>query len=127
MATKSTPKRIPRYVDEEGLYLDILEGKFGFQIGWYIPDEGEFGLVIDNDPTIDKDNLLVVQTLIDFCESNGLEVPSLHKEFVFETKAQAVKALRAVNAKLYYRKQELPEWAKRALAAGWSPPKEWKP
>jgi len=49
--------------------------------------------------------------------------------YVWETRADATKALRAANAALKVAQSNvpLPEWAKSALAAGWKMPKGWQP
>ena len=45
----------------------------------------------------------------------------------WDTRAPAVRALKIIKVMWKNRKTPLPEWAKMALAAGWKPPKNWKP
>ena len=49
--------------------------------------------------------------------------------FYWETLREAQQALRFINLRLKVAKKEIPwpDWAIRAKAAGWTPPKNWKP
>jgi hypothetical protein len=56
-----------------------------------------------------------------FAESRG------RNGFVFGSQSSALKALRAARAALKNLGAPMPEWALKATAAGWKPPKGWKP
>jgi hypothetical protein len=132
-ATKKA-ERIPRYKDAEGQYLDIDEhvGDYIVKIGWYLPDEGEFGLYLSNErmPSTDGDETNnAIEVLKKFFKEHKLEMPLQGHDFEFESMSMAKAALRAINVALHYQREQrpLPEWAQKASAAGWLPPKGWKP
>jgi hypothetical protein len=47
--------------------------------------------------------------------------------FVFDSRADAKKAIAAARLAIKSLERPMPDWATRALAAGWKPPKGWKP
>lgn len=47
--------------------------------------------------------------------------------FLFETQSSATAALRVAKTALKNIDVPMPSWATQALAAGWKPPKGWKP
>lgn len=49
------------------------------------------------------------------------------QDFVFSSSRTAREALRAAKLALKNVDVPMPEWAKQAAAAGWRPPKGWKP
>jgi hypothetical protein len=55
--------------------------------------------------------------------SDGVEQD--HNGFFWESKRAARSALRVINEALKHQKP-MPEWAQKALAAGWKPPKGWR-
>ena len=127
--SKVTKLRAKRYVTEDGSYLAIDESG-DYSIGWVIPDEGEFGAYIGdtdyNSPTAPKSKdeweaWAVYQAVKPFAEGK-----SQLNGFYFGSKRQAQLALQAANASLVSN-APWPEWAVRAKAAGWTPPKGWRP
>lgn len=129
--TKKVTQRIPKYRDKEGQSLGILEHGYALCIGWWLPDEGDFGLILTNDWKDGQDDSgetnVAVRVCRDYFEKNRLTIP--RGEFEFESMRQAKECLRLINAELFYwqKKKPLPDWAKTALAEGWSPPKGWSP
>jgi hypothetical protein len=128
-AKKKTSQRVPRYVDPDGMYLALDERAHDTQIAWYDPVEGEFGLYLANERLNNWENDTAIDALRGFCKNKGLELPLRGQEFRFDSTSVAREALRAVNARLNLDKanKPLPEWAKKALAEGWKPPKGWSP
>lgn len=47
--------------------------------------------------------------------------------FVWDNEAHAKKALKAIRVALKAGNKPVPDWATKALAEGWKPPKNWKP
>ena len=128
---KKEAERIPKYVDADGQWLDVLEGRY-VTIAWWLPDDDDFGLVIANDDSIDssgQETAIAVRVCRSFVTSNELEMPLPEEDFTFPNVRVAKQCLRQINAELHYWKQNkpLPDWAKTALAAGWIPPKGWSP
>lgn len=113
--------------------LIIDDNDYGiYRIVWYLAENQDIGGVLGDEEYTDEqlakclsdeDRQHIVATIaasktIDVrCDSNG---------YFWETKAQATMALRACNAALRT-KMVWPEWATKASAAGWKPPKNWKP
>jgi hypothetical protein len=133
MAAKKKTQRIPRYKDADGQYLDIDESRYEIKIAWYLPDEGDFGLYLANESHSKwegaEETNVAIDVLRDYWKSKGWALPSEGRDFEFESRSQAKEALRLINARLFYlgENKPLPEWAKKALAEGWNPPKGWKP
>jgi len=110
--------------------LDIDEGSGGYNIGWYFPGDGEFGAYLGDDITSKKPNpdnqdewenwaatLAVKEAFPD--ARRGLQ------GFEFETMKDAKAALR-IAKEATKQNRPMPEWATKALAAGWTAPKGWK-
>lgn len=131
---KKATQRIPKYVDEDGLYLAIDDRDYIIKIGWYDPEEGEFGLYLCNehykDTKAGAENNIAIDTVKDYFRENGIPIPGGYKQdFEFDKVTEARKVLRIINAKLHYMRDNkpMPDWAKKAIEEGWSPPKGWKP
>jgi hypothetical protein len=124
--------RVKRYVDEEGQYL-IVEGMDdGYCIGWWVPEWFELGLIVNNveyQKPEDEDTRIAVQVCHLYFQSCKFELPASGGDFIFPSEKHAKACLRQINIELNSRKSDtpLPEWAKTALANGWTPPKNWKP
>ena len=107
--------------------LKILEHHNGYAIGWYLPDDGEFGLMLgaSNLDIEDKETKAAMAAI------RGTE--ALHPDNIsasdwsWESKARAQRALTAAKLAAKHVEYPMPEWATKALAAGWTPPKGWKP
>jgi hypothetical protein len=115
--------------------LQIYEEQYVFRIQWYFPDVDDFGATLgESDFTEedlkklkpeDEDRDHIVATIA------AGKTPSVQKNgrgFFWDTSAAAKKALVAIRAAI---KSDdggpWPEWAIKAKANGWTPPKGWKP
>jgi hypothetical protein len=120
-----------KYKTREGDYLLTEEESSGnWRIWWYIAEWDDTGGCLgenserSENPPSNKDEWEVWQAercaepLADGRDSSG---------FYFETKTKAMAALRAANEGLFSGEAPWPSWATQAKAAGWTPPKGWKP
>lgn len=108
--------------------LVIEEERRGYRyfIAWYLADDGDIGALLgDTHPHNGTDEHDIASRAAHEASEGTIESSG----YFWETKAQATTALRAANAALKVARSKipLPEWAKRALAAGWKMPKGWKP
>lgn len=116
--------------DEDKGVLGIREDRYLFRIGWYFADGGDFGAMLGEGsvPTkapsgeSDWEHWMASRTAAQ-CK------PQRDGDgFYWESKSDARKALVAINAAIKLRADKpMPEWAAKALAEGWKPPKGWKP
>lgn len=135
VAAKKAPvktERIPRYKDRDGQYLAIEERGYVYKIGWYDPAEAMFGLMLANAQIADRDaddTNLASEVCKDYFDKYSMYLPRVGSDYEFDDKRDAQACLRIINAKLHYAKKSkpIPDWAEKALAAGWSPPKGWEP
>lgn len=119
-----------RYVTDEGDYLVAEESQDGYwRIWWHIAEWGDAGgcvgeAELPDEPPKSKDGwetwqaARYVRDLADGRDETG---------FYFETKKKAQVALKAANEGLHSGEAPWPAWALQAKAAGWTPPKGWKP
>jgi hypothetical protein len=134
MAAKKATERIPSYTDPDGFKLVVDDQREGWIIGWASPEDGVVDAVIGNeyfpaDKDPDRAWCISTDTLKEYFTKQEWGLPEPGEPFAFESERHAKEALRLINAKLHYAKQNkpIPDWAEKALAAGWSPPKGWKP
>ena len=100
----------------------------GYFIGWYIREEGEYGYYLstrsqDKEEPSNREDYecwLADRAAAPFADGET------DLGCFFETRTTARKALAAVKLAIKV-KRDVPEWAETALAAGWKPPKNWKP
>lgn len=112
--------------------IDIFEERYSYGLAWY--DEDGEGLRFGDDPEMErapsppKDPELAehwhayqAAKAAPGCEEGRF--------LAWESRSQAMAACRAARAavKLAASNKPLPEWAKKAIAAGWKAPKGWKP
>jgi len=108
------------------------ESRYGYKIAWWIEvDPGndyEYGAELGDghphDPQSKEAHDMASVAAFD------AEPPTyIRAGYHWETKAAAMRALRAANAalKVAQSKVPLPDWAQKALAAGWKMPKGWQP
>ena len=111
--------------DDDGCHLVVVQlDQYGDEhlIAWFIPEDGDVGGAIGE------------------CESEQphKEICRLAKEnggkkkdgrYLWPGKRAADVALRAINAGMlaWEAGKPLPEWAIKAAAEGWTPPKGWTP
>jgi len=122
----ATKARIPRYVDTDGLYLVVEDGRRALVIAWYDPVEGDTGLILDTRESRPEEDetAIAIEACKRFFDEHKLEYTNT---FEFQREKTAKECLRFVNAELWAWKSNRPwpEWAKTAIANGWSPPKGW--
>jgi len=118
-----------KYKTAEGDYL-IAESEGDYwRIWWHIAEWDDTGGCLGEtertpEPPSSKDNWegwqadRIVEPLADGHDSTG---------YYFETQKKALTALRAANEGLHTGEAPWPAWATQAKAAGWTPPKGWKP
>lgn len=116
--------------------LVIEERGGGYCIGWWLEDDRDLGLVLGpykdtlkQDPTkVSREELetvLATQAIHNLTQPNREVYQS---EWIWDSEASAQAALRvakeAIKAGVV---RPMPDWAVKALEAGWKPPKGWKP
>lgn len=118
-----------------GEKLVVFERHYEFQIGWEIDgDEGAMlgeTLYKKNDlKTCSSEDWDHVMATIVASETDGVSRSrgDYTSGFVWESKRQAVDALRVIKIALKNKSTKpWPDWALKAKAAGWKPPKTWTP
>ena len=123
------------------MYLAINEANRNgsYSIGWFLRDEGDFGLMLgqwrldgeslegESDDTRETD--AACDAIRKLSVGQGRPDDLAAREWTWESKSGATKALRAAKAAAAAAKTDrpMPEWAVKALAAGFKAPKGWKP
>ena len=131
---KKTTQRIPRYKDKDGYYVGIFEDRGEIFLAWTSDgyDEGA-RLVEVCDRGAAGGAYIIVQeenkAIIEALESANYAYKDRDGVYIIESIHVARKAKRLVNAVLWnmQNKKPLPDWAQKAIAEGWSPPKGWRP
>lgn len=114
------------YKTEDGAYLGTVDTARGWAIAWW--HEGEDGLCLgENFPSADHETQ-VAQAAI-FEAGLAPERDALMRLWLWDSKKAAFASLRVANAALVAAESDKPwpDWAQKALAHGWKPPKGWKP
>lgn len=113
--------------------LFIDDDRSYYRITWYLPDEGDHGATLGESrytrahlerAKCDDDWEHIAATIA------VSEAPGVQRDrdgYYWESRKDAVAALRTANTVLKNRKKPWPEWALQAQAAGWKAPKGWKP
>ncbi len=120
---------------KDRLVVTELRGGHGYCVGWYLAEEQEMGLLLGeawrkNRRT--KDRAVVSDDELDTWAAEHALASLEHERrgegcFEFESRAQAAAALKLARAAIKAARAEVPleEWEKKALAAGWKPPRGW--
>lgn len=120
---------------KDRLVIEEIRGG-GYCVGWYLDEEQEMGLLLGeawskNRRT--KDRALVKEDELETWAAEHALADVTHERhgegcFEFESRAQAVAALKLARAAIRAARAEvlLEEWEKKALAAGWKPPSGWE-
>jgi hypothetical protein len=138
--------KVKRYVAPEGEYLDIFESSghqqpYGYYIAWFLVEDGDVGGVLGDEKYpknyVPKNEgswscytaTMAVDAFAKTLDSDRVTKGNSYDTWYFERRSDAVEALRQANAALSlgWQDKPMPEWAVTALAAGWTPPKGWKP
>lgn len=105
--------------------LKIIADALGFRIQWWLGNEPGGYLEKCAAHEEDDEHAVACSAALNAevghaCDWNGL---------IWSSKADAQKALKAANAALEAHRscKPYPEWAVKALAAGWKAPKGWNP
>lgn len=123
-----------RYKSNDGSYLAVVEeaSTGNYHIAWFIPDDDGYGAYVGagfpEDEKVTEDNK---NELWEMKTANEVARPFACCKgsygYEFETEKKAKQALVACNLALSSREVPMPDWALKAAAAGWKPPKGWKP
>lgn len=108
-------------------------GSPGYRLTWYFPDEEDMGGSIgeavytaNNLKEVDAGDVDCVIAYLAIKQMDGVKRDSCG--FYWKTRAAANAALKIVKAAIKAGvDRPLPDWAQKALAAGWQAPKGWKP
>lgn len=108
------------YKTADDEHLDIEERPYSIRIGWVMPFDGEFGAFLGDEARPSDPETKIAQEAVK---------PFAEDDYTFSTLAKAKKALTAANEALFAAKsgKPWPDWALRAKAEGWKPPKGWTP
>lgn len=108
----------------------------GFRIAWWLEGDDDFGLYVGESISDDVENGSEKQECIvaenAARKTKGVQFDNNNLCFYWETISNARAALREINAALNaFRANRVnlpwPDWAIKAKADGWKPPKNWKP
>lgn len=128
--TKKSAPRARKYKTADGDYLVIDESTGDYRIAWYIKEwESTGGTLGENGSPkaiapadkSDWESWQAERTVAPLAD--GRDRQGYH----FESERQARVALNAANEALFSGEAPWPAWATQAKAAGWTPPKGWKP
>lgn len=119
--------------DPKLVVVDARQRYAGYSICWFFPDEGEEGGYLGDDKYTERDLAKAsnreerdhILATITASKTDGAELT--RDGLVWESRTAATNALRAIKAALQNSTAPWPEWAVKAKAEGWTPPKGWKP
>jgi hypothetical protein len=111
--------------------LVLVDKAYHFSIKWYLAEEHDFGATLGEDsrppsskPPADRGDWEHWAANKALWEMQPR--PRRNKEgFYWDTRAEAMRAL-AVVKEVMKQGRPMPEWAQKALAEGWKPPKGWR-
>jgi len=121
------------YKSEDGSYLAIDKHFDDYPIAWYFPDEGEFGAYIgecespEEGEESDESKKARWEIMVADTAAKPFSCGKGPYGYSFESEKQAKLALIACNTALLNGGAPMPDWAVKATAAKWKPPKGWKP
>jgi hypothetical protein len=96
------------------------DGEPGANLGETIYSEKDL-----KDPNADRESLPFIAATIAASKTEGVELRE--GAYTWQSDAQARKALKAAKLGMKNLDTPWPDWAVKAKAAGWTPPKGWKP
>lgn len=114
-------------------YLVVEQEGYSFKLCWFFPEDSDLGGSIGDTEYTETDLLKATgedrECAIAYLAA--VKTPGVVKgdcSLTWESKSAATSALRVVKAALATDGgAPMPDWANRALAAGWKMPKGWKP
>ena len=116
-------------IDESDRYI--------YRIGWFLTEDDEFGAMLGDHRYTEAE--LAKMTSGDDRDCALAYLAAIKTEGVqqgryngsdclwWESRSAVTKALRAIKAAVANADHPWPEWAVKAKAEGWTPPKGWKP
>lgn len=113
--------------------LQIQVCRDGYRVAWWFPEDEDFGIALGDRPYTPKDLPAPSSARWDHIAASlavaDVGTPERDDEgLLWPTEAAARRALKVAQAAMARRgEQPWPEWAMTAHAAGWTPPKGWKP
>lgn len=112
--------------------LQVVDHRRGYAIAWVEDGEegayiGEFKGMTEKESRKGRDarECYLAELVVSQIKS-GHQYVAGHL-YVWERKSDAEAVRKAINAALKADAETMPEWAAKALAEGWKPPKGWKP
>src|SRR5882762_6400461 len=109
------------------LIVEVTRG-YEWRLVWYFPDENDTGATFGDEGESTGQELFEQNAGYSAAKlTHGCERDKIG--FYWNTEPQAKRAKTAINAaiKSARSKRPLPDWAIKAIAAGWKAPKGWKP
>ena len=118
--------------------LVVEQHKNGYVIGWWLAEEGEMGAILGEDQATLEDVAKAAPEdreaiAANFCAENlwgqSEENPRRIGHFEWYSPSAAQKGLKLLKTHMVSVLSAVPwpAWALTAKAAGWTPPKSWKP
>lgn len=115
------------------LAIDDRDDYGRYRIGWYFSEDGDFGAMLGDTKYAERDLAKMtcsedrdcVIAYLAAVKTEGVEVG--RDGIWWDGRKRAQNALRAIKAAVSNAEHPWPEWAVKARAAGWTPPKGWKP
>lgn len=102
--------------------------RYLYRLAWFFPDEDDIGVYLGEEATPTDLNETRAQDA-SYATARACGGSRDDRGFYWESESAAKKAKTAVNAAIKAAEKDtpLPDWAVKALAAGWKAPKGWKP
>jgi len=123
-----------KYKADDGSYLEVDEQDGAHRLAWFFPEDEDFGAYVgDRDVSetregdTDEDKKAKWEIMTADAAAKPFSCGKSSYGYEFETEKKAKLALLAANTSLLNGGAPMPTWATTALAAGWTPPKSWKP
>lgn len=130
--------------------LVVTEENNGFGIAWYFPEEEDIGGRIGEWIHTSDDLVAVEEEIRQAAKTGSVDDELFEKRenivvaiaasttrnvqartfgYLWESRSDANAALRLINGAIKNLSRDVPwpDWATQAAAAGWKPPKNWKP
>jgi len=114
--------------------LLIVKNDYDYQLQWWLVEDDDMGLTIgemqDSDLGDEPEDREEWENWVAHkiaAKTAGVLPRRDGGAFLWETKRGVEQALKQIKLAWKTQARELPEWAKKALAAGWKAPKGWKP
>lgn len=112
--------------------LQVFEGNFGFYVAWFLADECDGGARLGDGysgrsrppPENREDYECWLSERVAYEIAADAYVPG-RGVYLWDSRTEASRVLRVINERLK-QPRDLPDWAKKALAEGWKPPKGWQ-